>query len=353
MAPHHTTGSRLGDRPPRALRSKEDGEPDRRPRMGHRRALGGAGRARLRRGALPLVPRPPHHARAARRVPDGDRPHHDQGHAGGGLRPRRAQHLPQATEGARPHRGGPGAAGHPDGRLRGGGGRPGGALGTTWGSTGSARPVRALGSSSSRSSCCSAGCASSRSSGPAGAPTSGTSREPPARAGDRAAHAWRPAALLFRWAVAPEAAGRGGRRSRCVLQFVEIARRRRPRPVQGAPRLPPGARGCGASTPSTTRPRPWTGWPARACTWSTSWSHAGCRSCRSTCSASRRPRSTPTWCSCPSRRCSSTPTCASASGRSSGWSRRRSITTGTTPSSPAVDKNFAVHLPMLDRLFGT
>ena len=34
-------------------------------------------------------------------------------------------------------------------------------------------------------------------------------------------------------------------------------------------------RGSGASTPSTTRRRPWTGWPARACTCSTSSSRAG------------------------------------------------------------------------------
>ena len=55
-----------------------------------------------------------------------------------------------------------------------------------------------------------------------------------------------------------------------------------------------------------------------------------------------------------SRRPGSTPTCALRRARSRRCSRRRASTTGTTRPTPRPrDRNFAVHLPLIDRLFGT
>ena len=140
--------------------------------------------------------------------------------------------------------------------------------------------------------------------------------ESPAAAGARAAHADPGHRAVRVGGVAGAAADDPGAAAGAAV--LRDRRGRRPGRVRGAPRFPHASRGCGGSTPYTIRLRPWTGWPAPACTCSTSWSPGACPSCRSTCSASRPPRSTATWSSSRSTRCSSTPTSASASSPSSG-----------------------------------
>jgi hypothetical protein len=112
-----------------------------------------------------------------------------------------------------------------------------------------------------------------------------------------------PAAVFFRWAVAPELQAAVAAQP-LVLQFVEVL------VVADLPvvhRLFHQVPWLWRSTRSSLDRR-WTGWPAPACTWSTSWSRGGSPSCRSTCSDSRRGRSSPTCSWCRSRPCSSTRT---------------------------------------------
>ena len=63
-------------------------------------------------------------------------------------------------------------------------------------------------------------------------------------------------------------------------------------------------------------------------------------------------RSSPTCSSCPSRPCSSTPTCAGASGRCAALLATPQYHHWHHAVEP-VDVNFAVHLPVIDRVFGT
>ena len=79
----------------------------------------------------------------------------------------------------------------------------------------------------------------------------------------------------------------------------------------------------------------------------------GSRSCRSTCSASRRRRVYAYLVFVSFHAVFIHANVRFRFGCSTGcWSRRAS-TTGTTRRARAVDKNFAVHLPWIDRLFGT
>ena len=93
-------------------------------------------------------------------------------------------------------------------------------------------------------------------------------RQHAVRAGDDAADAEaRDDPVLV--GVAPGPAG-VGRRAAVRAPVRRDPVRRGPDTVLGTPRVPRACPGSGASTASTTRRRRWTGWPARACTWSTS-----------------------------------------------------------------------------------
>ena len=119
-----------------------------------------------------------------------------------------------------------------------------------------------------------------------------------------------PAALLFAWAVRPGLQAVVAAQP-LIVQFLEI--------VVAADLSEYAVHRLFHAVPWLWRFHRIHHSPARGCTWSTSCSPAGCRSCRSTCSASRRRRSTPISCSSRSTRSSSTPTCGSAWARSDGW----------------------------------
>ena len=331
MARNHTTGGPLGDGRPGALRSKEDGEPDRRPRAGSpacsRRCWARSPSARCSAsGSPPCSPRP-RCATSTRWRSCAPRSRSRWGW------PSRSacSASAQAAEGARPHRRGPGAAGHAHGRLRGGGGHAGGAREPRGPRLVPARPLPALRHLRA---------------------DRAALRPPPPQPVFRPE--WRtdlwhfgvshllvqltvfltmaPAAIFFRWAVAPGAPGRGGRAAlRAAVR--RGAGGRRPHPVHRAPPLPPGA--LALALPRDPPLEPADGLAGRLAP--APGGHRG--HARALLRAALRAglragrRSSPTCSSCPSRRCSSTPTCAGASARCASSSPPRSTITGTTRSS--------------------
>ena len=130
--------------------------------------------------------------------------------------------------------------------------------------------------------------------------------------------------------------------------------RGRPRPVRRAPGLPPGSPALALPRASTTRAATSIGWPARACTSWTPWPPAPSCSCRSPSWASRRVRSHAylvfvsfhavfIHANVRFRLTALEPFLVTP--RFHHWHH--------AADPEARDRNFAVHLPWLDRLFGT